>query len=393
MMEFLSEDMRRDPYPLYEQMRGASPVLNFPGTDMWLLFDYESVKRAITDSEAFSSSVTPPTGKAPDWMIFSDPPRHSNLRAIVMRAFTPKTISALEPRVRELSRRLLSRHLERGELDLVGDYSDLLPTLVIAEMLGIPSKDLATFQRWSGIIAKLSYALTGGEEALRGLAEHAAAKEEMRLYLTDLLAERRRSPQDDLLTRLSEAEVDGQRLSLEDILGFFQLLLLAGTETTTSTISNAMLCFLEYPEQLARLRREPQLLPSAIEEVIRFRSPTQFVFRESRREVELHGQRIPPGKMVLPMIGAANRDPSHFSEPERFDIARNPNPHIAFGHGIHFCLGAALARLEARVALSDLLEHFADFQRTSSEPWEPRQGLLVHGPARLPLHFTRRKAA
>ncbi|MCY1083326.1 cytochrome P450 [Archangium lansingense] len=387
MMNLFSDDIRRNPFPLYEQVRSSAPVFHMPDTEMWMLFDYEGVKRALYDHEAFSSVVTPPTGKAPDWLVFSDPPRHTKLRGIIMRAFTPKSIASLEPRVRELSRELLEPQLERGEMDLAADYSSPLPAMVIAEMLGIPLVDRPRFLRWGEVIMNLSHTVSGGEEAQRAVQEHASVKEEMRAYLADVLAERRKAPKDDLLTRLVEAEVDGEHLTLEELLGFFQLLLAAGTETTTNLINNAILCLLEHPDQLARLRAEPTLLPSAIEEVLRFRSPGQMMFRETRRDIELHGEVIPAGKFVLAVIGSANRDPLKFHDADRFDITRDPNPHIAFGHGIHFCLGAALSRLEARVALEDLLARLKGLELASTEPWEPRKALHVHGPSRLPIRF------
>jgi cytochrome P450 len=387
MLDFLSDELRRDPYPLFTQARSAFPVLHEPGSDMWMLFDYDSVKRALNDSEVFSSVVETPLGKAPDWLVFSDPPRHSKLRAIVMRAFTPRSIASVEPRVRELSRELLEPVLERGEMDLVADYSAPLPMMVIAELLGIPSSDRQRFMHWAEVIMTLSYTISGGEEAARAMSENAVVKEEMRAYFADLADQRRRAPKDDLLTRLVEAEVDGERLTPGEILGFFQLLLSAGTETTTNLINNALLCLLEHPDQFARLRAEPRLLPSALEEVLRYRTPVQMVFRATKGDVALHGQVIPAGKLVLVMIGSANRDATKFQDADRFDITRDPNPHIAFGHGIHFCLGAALSRLEARVALTDLLEQLKGVQLASSEPWVPRKALNVLGPARLPVRF------
>jgi cytochrome P450 len=190
-----------------------------------------------------------------------------------------------------------------------------------------------------------------------------------------------------LLTRLTEAEVDGERLTAEEILGFFQLLLLAGQETTTNLITNAVLCLVEHPDQLARLRAAPELLPSAIEEVLRYRSPFQWFYRVTRRDAEVHGQTIPAGKLVLVGVGAANRDPKQFRDAGRFDITRDPNPHLGFGHGIHFCLGAPLARLEARVALTDILGRLEGLALANDEPWEPRPALHVHGPTRLPVRF------
>ncbi|XXU66005.1 cytochrome P450 [Sorangium sp. So ce1097] len=386
-MNLFPEEMRRDPYPLYDQMRSSSPVLHVAPLDLWMIFDHEGVKRALTDHEAFSSVVTPVTGKAPDWLIFSDPPRHTKLRAIVMRAFTARSVAALEPRVREVSRELLDQQIERGEMDLALDYAGLLPTIVIAEMLGIPLADRARFLRWSEAIVNLSYAISGGDEAERMMSEHAAAKDEMEAYLAEVLKARRRAPKDDLLTRLVEVEVDGERLTDDEILGFFQVLLAAGTETTTNLIDNAILCLIEWPEELARLRASPDVLPSAIEEVLRYRSPVQIAFREARRDVEVHGQVIPAGKLVVPVIGSANRDPQQFRDPDRFDIGRDPNPHVAFGQGVHFCLGAPLARLEARIALSDLLSRLRGLELASKEPWEPRKPLNMLGPARLPIRF------
>ncbi|WP_437609757.1 cytochrome P450 [Sorangium sp. So ce834] len=386
-MNLFPDEVRRDPYPLYERMRSSSPLLHIAPFDLWMIFDYEGVKRALTDHDAFSSAVTPPTGKAPEWIVFSDPPRHTKLRGIVQRAFTPRSIAGLEPRIRELSRELLDQRIEHGTMDLAADYAGPLPTMVIAEMIGIPAEDRARFMRWSEAIVNLSHTLSGGEAAARVVSEHAAVKEEMKAYVADLLEARRRAPEDDLLTRLVEAEVDGERLSEDDLLSFFQFLLAAGTETTTNLIDNAILCLLESPAELARVRAAPDLVSSAIEEVLRYRSPLQMVFRETRRAVEVHGQVVPAGKLVLPVIGSANRDPQQFRDPGRFDVARDPNPHVGFGHGIHFCIGASLARLEARIALPDLLTRLRGLELASKEPWEPRKALIVHGPTRLPVCF------
>jgi cytochrome P450 len=386
VIDLLSEEMRRNPYTVYDQLRGAAPVLHYTKADFWLIFDYEGVKRALTDHDAFSSRAAPPGGGALDWLIFFDPPRHTKLRALIQRAFTPRSVAALEPRIRELSRELLAPALPRGEMDLAADYSVPLAVRVIAEMLGIPAADQPGMKRWVDVILTLIYAVTGGEAAARAVGEVGAVTAEMSAYLTGLLARRRAEPRDDLLTRLAEAEVDGERLTEREILSFFQLLLLAGSETTTNLVNNAILCLLEHPDQLTRLRAAPELLPSAIEEVLRYRSPAQAMFRQTRRDVEMHGQTIPAGKLVLAMIGSANRDPRQFPDASHFDVTRDPNPHLAFGLGPHFCLGAPLARLEARVALTDLLG-LKGLARAGAEPWEPRQAFHVHGPARLPVRF------
>ena len=391
---FLADAARRDPYPLYAEARRASPVVGDAVTGAWALFDHESVKRALLDHDAFGSAVTPPTGKAPDWLVFTDPPRHSKLRAIIARAFTPRAIAALEPRMRQLSRALLAPHLERGHFDLVVDYATPLPVLVIAEMMGIPEVDRGSFVRWSEAIVNLSYSITGGEAAALAIASHAAAKEEMSAYVDELVARRRVEPRDDLLTRLVEAEVEGERLAPDDLLGFFQLLLVAGTETTTNLVDLAVLTLLEHPRALERVRAAPSaLVPSVIEEVLRYRSPAQVAFRETKRDVVMHGRTIPRGAFVLAFVGSANRDPSAFADPDRFDVTRAPNPHLAFGHGVHFCMGAPLARLEARVAIGQLLERVKGIQLVGDGKWEPRKGLHVHGPTRLPIRFVPQRGA
>jgi cytochrome P450 len=388
--DLFSDEMRRNPYPVYDQLRSRSPVYHDPASGLWMIFDYDGVRRVLSDADTFSSRHGPA-----DWLLFSDPPRHTRLRALVSQAFTPRSVANLEPRIRELSRELLDRTVERGEMDLAADYSVPLPMTVIAEMLGIPAADRPRFQRWSDVILNMSHTVPGGAEAAGAAREFRAVTAEMDAYLTEVLGRRRAVPQDDLLTRLALAEVDGERLTQQDILGFFQLLLVGGQETTTNLINNALLCLVENPDQIARLREAPGLLPSAIEEVLRYRSPLQWMFRVTRRDAPVDGQVIPAGKVVLAMIGSANRDPRQFRDAGRFDIARDPNPHIAFGHGIHFCLGAPLSRLEARIALADLLERVKGFALATDEPWEPRRALHVHGPARLPIRFTpgRRAAA
>lgn len=397
MVNFLSDDVRRNPFDVYDQVRSFSPVVRDPKSDVWSVFDYDNVKRVLTDQATFSSEVSP-GGASSKWFIFFDAARHTRSRALLMKAFTQKSVANLEPRIRELSRELLDKVLERGEMDMAHDFAIPLPMMVIGEMLGIPRKDWQRFRRWADTILLLSYLVPGsGTDAAVSIAQQfEAAGREMKEYVDSLIENRRRTPTDDLMTRLVEAELDGERLSAEDILGFFQLLLLAGTETTTNLLNNAILCFSEHPDQFNLLRAQPGLLTSAIEEVLRYRSPIQWMLRKTRQPLELHGQMIPAGRLVLPVIGSANRDPAHFPEPRRFDISRDPNPHIAFGHGIHFCLGAPLSRLEARIALGDILERMEQIEVLIGGSWEPRRGLHVHGPVSLPIRFqsaTRRPAA
>ncbi len=390
LLNLFTDEMRREPFPLYAQMRKASPVFHEPQSDLWLIFDYGGVKRALNDQEAFSSNPMTASHPAPQWLVFMDPPRHVKLRALVAKAFTPKVVANLEPRIKELSRELLEQKLERGVMDLATEYAVPLPMKVIAELIGIPVSDWARFRHWSDVILKLSYVVRGisdPQDAAKIGAEVAVTMGEIKSYLPALIEQRRMQPREDLLTGLALAEVDGERLTEDEILGFFQLLIVAGQETTANLINNAMLCFLTNPDELSLVKKRLDLLPSAIEEVLRYRSPIQWTFRATRRDVPMHGHVIPKGKLLLAVMGSANRDPAQFPEPDHFDVTRDPNAHLAFGHGLHFCLGASLARMEARIALTDLLIGLKNLQFASNQPWEPRKALHVHGPSRLPIRF------
>jgi cytochrome P450 len=383
MADLFSPEVRRNPYPAYNHLRTAAPLFHEPQTGLWMVFDYDGVKRVLADHDTFSSRC------GPDWLLFKDPPRHARLRTLIAAAFTPRAIAGLAPRIRELSQTLLDRSIARGEMDLAADYAVPLPMRVISDLLGVPEADQPRMIRWSDAILNMSLTIpTAGSQAAAAESEFAASTAEVDDYLTGLLAERRAQPRDDLLTRLVQVEVEGQRLTQDEIRGFFQLLLVGGQETTTNLITCAVLCLLENPDQFALLRERMDLLPSAIEEVLRYRSPFQWMFRFTTRDTELHGHAIPARKMILAMIGSANRDPKHFPDAERFDIQRDPNPHLAFGHGIHFCLGAPLARLEARIALTDLFTRLPDLSLATNEPWEPRKALHVHGPKRLPIRWS-----
>jgi cytochrome P450 len=388
-MTLFNDDMRRNPYPMYEQLRAASPM-HIAAQDLWLVLDYDGVKRALHDPESFSSSVGGTRGNSFEWLLFMDPPRHTKLRAIISRAFTPRSIAALEPRIRELARGLIEPVLAKDVVDVEAELAAPLPIMVIAEMLGLPTADWKRVEGWADAIMGLADTIMGTPAAADAAsAEFARANAEMQEYLVALVAARVGKPTDDLISRLVHAEVDGEHLSDLELLRFFQLLLAAGAETTTNLIDNTLVCLADHPEQWAKLRANPALLPSALEEVLRFRSPAQAMFRATTREVELGGKTIPAGKMVLALIGAANRDPKQFVDAARFDITREPNPHVAFGHGIHFCLGAALSRLEARVAFEELLPRITNIAYASDAPWSPRKPFHVHGPASLPMRLSR----
>jgi cytochrome P450 len=390
MLDLSSANGLRDPYPAYARLRASRPVLRDPRNGAWMILDHATVKRVLTDHDAFSSRVA--LGGYPGrWLIFSDPPRHTQLRALVGRAFTPRSVGDLAPRIETIAQDLLDRTRGRtsgdGIVDVVADFSVPLPMMVIAEMLGAPAEDWRILRGWSDAILGLVGTLSGGLEADTAVQRFGAMVDEMAPYLAALLAKRRAAPTDDLLTRLATAEIDGERLSDDDILAFFQLLLLAGHETTTNLISNALVCFIENEAATARLRANPSLLPAAIEEVLRYRSPVQAMFRATNRDVDLGHAVVPGGSLVLAMIGSANRDPAVFADAERFDLDRASNPHVAFGSGIHACVGAPLARLEAKIALTAILARWRAFDFAEDRAWEPRKAWNVHGPARLPLRI------
>lgn len=375
----LTAQARLDPYPLYAEARAAGGVVYVRDPGVWGVFGHDEVKAILADPRRFSSDAH--GGQS---LLSTDPPRHGPLRALVQRAFTPAAVAALEPRVRALTAELLEAAAGRGSLEVIGDLAAPLPVLVIAELLGIPGADRARFKRWSDQVIASTDAVLLGSRAER--PQGAGAGEEAMLdYFRGILALRRARPGPDLISALLAAELGGQRLSEQELLDFCWLLLVAGNVTTTNLIGNAVLCLLEHPAAERRLRAEPGLLPATIEEVLRHRSPVQAVFRVTVCAVEVAGQRIPAGETVIAWLGSANRDGRRIPDPERFDPGRRPNPHVGFGHGIHFCLGAPLARLEAQVALEALLARLPALRRADAEPLEPVAGIMLHGVRRMAL--------
>jgi cytochrome P450 len=390
-----TKEQRRDPYGFYATMRENQPVAYDDATDLWAVYRYDDVRTVLTDHATFSSAFRRrPNDRFPDHpmrttLLGSDPPQHTQLRGLISRAFTPRAIANLEPRIREITNDLLDAVIPTGSMDLLADLAAPLPITVIAEMLGIPTADRQQFKRWSDAVIGALDTLTpdagaGSNEATTRFQ----ALDEMDAYFSDVVDERRAAPRDDLISRLATAAVDGARLAQEDILAFCSLLLIAGNITTTNLLGNALPLLLERPAELARLRAEPSLIPLAIEEVLRFESPVQATVRSTTRAVEIAGTTIPEGQRVLTWLASANRDPARFETPECFIIDRPSNPHVAFGSGIHYCLGAPLSRLEGRVALEVLLARLTDLERADAGPLPLNGGLILRGVARLPLRFT-----
>jgi cytochrome P450 len=367
-------------------------------THLWDVTDYDLVHYVATEHEIFSSDETrvrslddQPFQKT---LLTTDPPKHRQLRSLVSQVFTPKAIMQLAPRIRSITHDILDAAAAQGKMDVIQDLSYPLPVMVIAEMLGVPVDDRAQFKHWSDKVVTGEYEDLVGEdreEVIRRLRERLRGTlEEMNDYFRWIIAQRRIQPATDMISTLLEAQIDGEYLSEADLLGFCRLLLIAGNITTTNLIGNAILCFDEHPEVMARLREQPELMPQAIEEVLRYRPSVLAIARTPLSDIELAGQQIKRGETVVGWLACANHDPSQFPHPERFDIERHPNRHILFGHGIHFCLGAPLARLEAKIALTVTLERLFDIERDRSQELEPVQSTFICGAKHMPITFTHR---
>jgi cytochrome P450 len=387
-LNFADPKFIEDPFPFYEMGRRMSPLyLEQPG--MWLVFGYNDIQGILKDNSSWNSAFTPPPGTEnppPPSLLGSDPPRHTRLRALVSQAFTPRMVEQLEPRIRQIAAELLDPILAAGQADIVDALTYPLPVIVIAEILGVPPEDRATFKRWSNeIVATLG---TGIDNPGRGLAEETF--EAMRSYFEKMTEERRANPKNDLISGLVQAELDGEKLNFQELLQMLILLLVAGNETTTNLIGNAIIEFMNHPDQLAKVEADRTLVPNAIEEVLRFSSPVQATVRRAVHTQELGGKTIEQGQQAVVWLAAANRDPEIFENPASFDVTRNPNRHLSFGHGIHFCLGAPLARLEAKVAIEELLNRAKDFHRTDNEPLPRVPTFIMRGVRSLPIAFTAR---
>ncbi len=352
-----------------EEMRVNNPVFQDESRPLWHVFRYKDVLTVLSDYTRFSSQAFSVMGGLfTDTLIAKDPPDHRKLRNLVNQAFTPRAVARLSERVTQITQELLDQVREQGKMDVVADIAFPLPAKVIADLLGVPAEDWNIFQRWARI---------GDGPPMRGQqGDGRGMREEMADYFSRLLAERRRAPREDLISALSVAEVDGERLSERELVSFCTLLLAAGQETTKNLIANAIVCFTDYPEAMERLRREPALMPTAIEEVLRYLPPVWFLFRQTTTDVELAGRTIPANQIVLAWTASANRDPAQFPDPDRFDIEREPNRHLSFGHGVHYCVGAPLARLEAKIALTMMLEQLKDLQRVEGAPVMVHQGIV-----------------
>src|SRR5262245_43502128 len=386
-----SPRFKADPHPFYARLRADRPVyrcrLSF-WLSAWLVSRYDDVVFVLKQGP-FSNDFY---GRKLAWLprrfdalnrhvLNADAPNHLRLRTLVSKAFTPRSAEGLRARIQDVCQELLGRGAAQGRMEVVRDFALRLPLTVIADMLGIAQAERRNFDAWAkSVVAGSALTLAGFVQALPALWQTTG-------YLRDLVARRRSDPQDDIITALLRAEEAGDKLNEDEVIAMIALLLLAGFETTTSLIGSGALALLQHPDERERFVEEPQLEESAVEELLRYTSPTDVAsFRIAREDVVISGVAVPRGEVVLALLGSANRDEARFPRPEALDLGRQPNPHLAFGSGGHFCLGAPLARLEGRIALTTLFRRFPDLRL--AEPVESlrwRRGLFFRSLERLPV--------
>jgi cytochrome P450 len=388
---------RRDPHDTWRTLREAEPVYRSRVFGAWLCTRYEDVLHVLGSPDFTTDRSEVPVMKLVARLsrkdekfsallernlLTIDGAQHRRLRGLVSRGFTPRRVERLRPRLQKIVDELLDAVAENGEMELMRDLAQPLPVIAIAELLGVPAADRPRFRAWSADLVQLldPFQGQGGAAPLRRAAH------EIFDYFAPLLAQRRAEPRDDLLSAMLSAEQDGERLDELDLLALSSLLLVAGHETTSNLIGNALVALLRFPDERKRLQDDPSLVGSAVDEFLRYESPIQLTDRMALADCELGGQRIRRRQMVAVVLAAANRDPARFADPDRLDVGRNENHHLAFGHGNHFCLGSQLAKLETEIAVGSLL---ARFPQLCGEPEPPawRRSMIVRGPETLPLRL------
>jgi cytochrome P450 len=383
-------EVHEDPYPVYARLRAEAPAYWNERLGFWALSRHADVLAGFKDWQRFSNR----NGVSVDLDAFHenaestmsflamDPPRHDRLRALVSKGFTPRRVTALEPHIRALSVHYLEELAGADACDFIRDFAGKLPMDVISEMLGVPKEDRATLRTWADLVVHR-------EEGVQGLPP-AAAQSALRMlhYFTEMLADRRRHPRDDLTGALIAAEIDGDRLSDREIIGFLFLMVVAGNETTTKLLGNALYWLWRHPGERDRLRADASLVPRWVEETLRYDNSSQALARVAACDVELHGEKIRAGERVVLLVGSGNRDERAFPDPDRYDLLRDTSASLSFGQGVHFCLGASLARLEGRVALEELWRRFPDYEVDASGIVRVHS-VNVRGFAALPLSLGR----
>jgi len=396
----LAPETVENPYPFYRAMREHAPVYPVPGAGFFIISRYADILSALNNEEVFSSRQPPGVRISPpsevteiyaqgypqvDTLLTNDPPEHTRYRVLVTKAFSPRRVATLEPKIREIASELVDRFAHDGKVELMRQFAVGLPLTVIADALGVPREDMDKFKRWSDdAVAPL-----GGMISAQRQVECARSIVEFQHYFAAMLEERRIAPRDDLLTDLLNARLSGTTpLGMSEMLNILQQLLVAGNETTTNLIGSAMMLLLQHPDQMRALIDDSLLIGNFVEEALRMESPVQALFRVTKEDTELAGMVIPKMSPVAVMYASGNRDDAQFPDADRFDIRRaNAKTHLAFGQGVHFCIGAALARLEARIAFEILLTRLKNIRFTADNDFAHTPSFILRGLKALNLEF------
>lgn len=368
------------PHEWFKRMRKNSPISFDPDRNCWDVFGYKDVQMVLQNYKQFSSNRN---GLFPT-LLDLDPPTHRRYRNIVSQAFTPKAIQSLAPRIELLTKELLTPLKVKREIDIIADIATPLPVIVISELLGVPSEDREMFKEWSNIVVSSTQTLSP-EEMNELMEKQGKALKDLQTYFNHIVEKRRNDPKSDLVSTLIAADVEGEKLSVEELLNFCFLLLVAGNETTTNLIGNTMLTLFEHPNILDQLYKDKSLVSAAIEESLRYRSPVHSMNRFVSEDMNLNGIYLKKGQEVMAWIGSANRDETVFNEPENFDIKRSSNNHLAFGSGVHFCLGSQLARLEANICINELLKALPNMKLDKTKELSIIPSTFVYGFKELPV--------
>lgn len=391
----LAPETLSDPYPIYARLRADAPVQKTP-SGVWLVLGYDPAVQILRDHrfsvDHRNRHDTPelieklgPTAAdrgMENIMLFKDPPDHTRLRGLVNKAFTPRIVESMRARIVEITNALIDEVEPRGEMDVIEDFAYPLPVTVIAEMLGIPEADRSEFKRWSRQVTPILDPIISDAVFLQVVEAGLA----LAVYFDEIVAKRRADPQDDLITELIRAEDAGDRLTPEELRATLILVLVAGHETTMNLIGNGLLALLRHPEEADRLRADPSLAKTATDELLRYDGSVHLTARTAIEDVEVAGQTIAKGEMAIVILGAANRDPAQFSDPDRLDVGRDPNRHLAFSAGGHFCVGATLARAEGQIAFETLLRRLPGLKLVDPDP-PYRATITLRGLKALPVVF------
>ena len=399
-----SAEFLQNPYPVYDQLRASDPIHWSAENGYWIITRYADIVTQVQNDQLTSNRIGAHSSRMPieatdhfrplftavgSWMLMIDPPDHTRLRGLVSKAFTPAVIENMRGLVQQLVDEMLARVREQGRMDIMTDLANPLPAMVIAEMLGVPATDQQQFKAWSDDIA---HGLAGIDSArnkeelfaLYDLAQQSFLA--LSSYFREKVAELRVHPRENLLSALIRAEEQGDRLTEDELFANCVLLMIAGHETTTNLLGNGVLALLRHPDQKEKLARNPDTIVSAIEELLRYDSPVQKMGRIALTEINVAGKQIKQGDLVCLSFGAANRDPEQFAAPAQLDIERKPNRHLAFGHGLHYCVGAALARLEGQIAINAILSRLPEL-RLETEDLEWNRNFTLRGLKSLPVAF------